>query len=278
LIDRLERSLKRTFDGKTLFDVFHSDDDRVAITWSSSINYFQVVSGGQMGKKRVIVLSLDEKKHEAYFLMKEKDWRWSLSTNRFDFSMHFASGIFAEISKEYVPSVTIDRDGGFSVDVKKLSYDSRELWLPIENALLAGGWIIRGGILPKWSHRLTLALPFALLIFMVFCYIPTGGGSSTSPPKARTSPYETRPTDRDTYRKNEAAQIASAGKLMSARAVETTLDGLMRMPEQYFGDYEYAFVAYAKVYLEKQDRDPAFVARVNAFAKERGIDISSSGK
>ena len=273
LIEKLERSFKRTFDGKALFDVFRSDDDRVAITWSSSINYFQIVSGGQIGKKRVVVLTFDEKKHEAYFLMKEKDWRWSLSTNRFDFSMSFTSGIFAEISTDIAPSVTIDKDGSFSIDVKKLSYDYRELWLPIENTLLAGGWTIRGGMLPKLSHRLALALPLALLIFLIF-YLPARNSvSSTTPTKAITPQYETKAIDRETYNKNEADQIAVSGKLMSASNIEPILDGFMKLPKKYFGDYKSAFIAYSKVYMEKPDNNPGFVDRINKFAKENEIDL-----
>jgi len=273
LIEKLERSFKRTFDGKELFDVFRSDDDRVAITWSSSINYFQIVSGGQIGKKRVVVLTFNEKKHEAYFLMTEKDWRWSLSTNRFDFSMNYAVGIFAEISTEILPSVTMDKDGTFAIDVKKLSYDYRELWLPIENTLLAGGWTIRGGMLPKLSHRLALAVPLALLLFLIF-YIPTRGGVfSTTSSKANAPQYETKAVDRETYDKNEAAQIAVSGKLMSASHIEPILDGFMKLPRKYFGDYKSAFTAYSKVYLEKTDKNPELVDRINKFAKENEIDL-----
>lgn len=272
LVDRLERSFKRPFDGQTLFDVFRSDDDRVAITWSSSINYFQIISGGQKGKKRVVVLTLDEKKHEAYFLMKEKDWAWSLSAGRFDFSMNFSSGIFAEISTEVMPSLTIEKDGSFSIDVKKLSYDYRELWLPIESTLLAGGWTIRGGMLPKLSYRLALAVPFALLIFLIF-YLPARNGPVLpSSSTARESARVTGAVDRETYKKNEVDQIAVSGKLMSAGNVETILDGFMKMPQQYFGDYQHAFVAYARVYREKQDINPEFVVRLDAFAKGHGID------
>ena len=273
LIDKLENSFKKTFDGKTLFDIFRSDDDRVAITWSSSINYFQIVSGGQIWKKRVVVLTFDEKKHEAYFLMKEKDWRWSLSTNSFDFSMNFSSGIFAEISTDIAPSITIDKDGGFSIDLQKLSYDYRELWLPIENTLLAGGWTIRGGMLPQLSHRLALAFPFALLIFLIFYIAARDGVSSPPPTKASAPQYETKAVDRETYDKNEADQIAVSGELMSASNIETILDGFMKLPNKYFGDYKSAFIAYSKVYMEKPDKNPRFVDKINKFAKENEIDL-----
>jgi hypothetical protein len=273
LIDKLERSFKRNFDGKALYDVFRSDDGKVAITWSSSINYFQIVSSGQIGKKRVVVITFDEKKHEAYFLMTEKDWRWSLSTNRFDFSMNYAIGIFAEMSTDIIPSVTIDRDGSFAIDVKKLSYDYRELWLPIENTLLANGWTIKGGMLPKLSHRLALAVPLALLLFLIF-YIPTrDSASSTAPTNGKIPEYETKVVDRETYDKNEAAQIAVSGKLMSVSNIEPILDGFMKLPRKYFGDYKSAFLAYSKVYMEKTDKNPEFVDRINKFAKENEIDL-----
>ena len=272
LIDKLERSFKKPFDGKALFDVFRSDDDRVAITWSSSINYFQIVSGGQKGKKRVVVLTLDENKHEAYLLMKEKDWAWSLSSKRFDFSMNFSAGIFAEISTDIVPSLTIEKDGSFSIDVKKLSYDYRELWLPIENALLTSGWTIRSGMLPKLSYRLILAVPLALLMFALFYFPAWKNPATPSSVTVKEHLQETREVDQDTYRKNEAAQIAVSGKLMSAGNIETILDGFMKMPKQYFGDYKYAFIAYSKVYREKKDRSHEFIARLDSFAKENEIE------
>lgn len=112
LIDKLERSFKRDFDGKPL--------------------------------------------------MKEKDWRWSLSAKRFDFSMNYSAGIFAEISTDVAPSLTFDKNGGFSIDLKKLSYDYRDLWVPIEKTLLSSGWTIRGGMLPGWGYRLW-RLPSLLL-------------------------------------------------------------------------------------------------------------------
>jgi hypothetical protein len=183
--------------------------------------------------------------------------------------MNYAVGIFAEMSTDIVPSVTIDKDGNFTIDVKKLSYDYRELWLPIENTLLANRWTIRGGMLPKLSHRLALAVPLALLLFLIF-YIPARGGVSSTTP---TKEYETKAVDRETYDKNEAAQIAVSGKLMSASNIEPILDGFMKLPRKYFGDYKSAFLAYSKVYLEKTDKNHEFVDRINKFAKENEIDL-----
>jgi hypothetical protein len=52
--------------------------------------------------------------------------------------MNYTSGIFAEISTKAVPFLTLNKDGSFPINIKKLSYDYRELWLLIEHALLAG--------------------------------------------------------------------------------------------------------------------------------------------
>jgi len=46
----------------------------------------------------------------------------------------------------------------------------------------------------------------------------------------------------------------------------------MKVPARYFKDYEYAFIAYARVYGEKKDKSPEFMARLSAFARERGIE------
>lgn len=271
LIDKLERSFRRDFDGKPLFDVFRSIDDRMAITWSSSISYFQITVGGQIGKKRVVVLTFDEPRHEAYFLMKEKDWRWSVSAKRFDFSMNYSAGIFAEISTDIAPSISFDKDGGFSIDLKKLSYDYRDLWVPIQNTLISSGWTIRGGMLPGWGYRLAIAIPFAFLLFVLSYPLLKYSPEIPSSSKVRESVQEAQTIDRETYKKNETQQIAVSGKLMSAGTVETTLDGLMKVPEKYFGDYQDAFIAYAKVYREKKDANPGFLSRLEAFEKDRGI-------
>ncbi|MEE9912738.1 MAG: hypothetical protein K4571_13575 [Deltaproteobacteria bacterium] len=272
LIDRLESSFKKPFDGKTLFDVFRSDDNRLAITWSSSIGTFQVTAGGRMGKKRVVVLTFDEEKRQAYFLMKEKDWRWSLSTGRFDFSMNYSAGIFAEISTVAAPSVTVDKDGHFPIDLKKLSYDYRDLWTPIEKTLLSAGWTIRGGMLPGWIYRLALAVPFALLMFALVYpllkYSPAMPAASQTAETAR----QAQTVDRETYKKNEVEQIITSGKLKSAGQIEISLDGLMKVPKTYFADYESSFIAYARVYQEKADKKPEFIRRLDAFAREYGID------
>lgn len=272
LIDKLERSFKRDFDGKPLFDVFRSDDDRLAVTWSQSVGYFQGTAGGRMGKKRVVVLSFDEPGHEAFFLMKEKDWRWSLSAKRFDFSMSYSAGIFAEISTDVAPSVTFDKDGGFSIDLKKLSYDYRDLWGPIEKTLLSSGWTIRGGMLPGWGRRLAIAVPFAAFMFVLFFLLLRSAPAVPAASPERASARQTAEADRDSYRRIEVEQIIASGKLKSAQQIETALEGLMKVPRNYFGDYEHAFAAYARVYREKADKNPEFVARLDAFARDHGFD------
>ncbi|MRR17480.1 MAG: hypothetical protein EG826_13590 [Deltaproteobacteria bacterium] len=281
LIDKLERSFKRDFDGKPLFDVFRSDDDRLAITWSQAISYFQVTAGGRIGKKRVVVLSFDEPGHEAFFLMKEKDWRWSLSAARFDFSLNYSAGIFAEISADVAPSVTFDKDGGFSIDLKKLSYDYRDLWVPIEKTLLSAGWTIRGGMLPGWGRRLAIAVPFAALVFVLFFLLLRSAPALPAHTPAKAPAKETAAADRDSYKRIEVEQIIASGKLKSAYQIEVSLAGLMKVPKDYFGDYEHAFIAYARVYQGKADKNPEFVARLDAFAKDYGVDpktYTSPGK
>lgn len=272
LINKLENSFKRPFDGNSLYDVFVADDGRVAITWTASINYLQIVSGGHTEKKRIVILTLDEKNHEAYLLMKEKDLKWSLSATQFDFSMNFSSGIFAEISTEAAPSLTLNRDGSFSIDVKKLTYDYRELWLPIENALLTSGWIIRSGMLPKLSYRLALALPFTILMFTLIYFLLRSAPGNTSASAVEEPVQEAKQVDMEAYGKNDAGHIIKAGRLRSSKDIETTLKGLMKIPGRYFSDYKNAFAAYSKVYREKPDANPEFIARLDEFEKEKGIE------
>jgi hypothetical protein len=79
-MEQLENSFKKPVNRISFFDFFIADDGKVAITRSAAINYFQITPGGHMEKKRAAILTLDETRYEAYLLMKERDWKWSLSS------------------------------------------------------------------------------------------------------------------------------------------------------------------------------------------------------
>ena len=181
LLRRLERAFAAPVEGKRIFD-FAKERNRVAITWSSAIDYVQPASAGGRGMKRVVVLTLEEKRHDVFFLMKDKDWGWDLSRKGFDVSLNYASGIFAEAEAEYHPSIVLTEEGGVRVDLKKLSYSSNDLWMPIQTAVLAAGWTLRGGMVPHLFARLLFAAPLALLFYLMASFItwiagqaPAGG-------------------------------------------------------------------------------------------------------
>ena len=181
LVNRLEKAFNTPVQGQRLFD-FMADKDRVVITWAASINYFQISSAGGRGMKRVIVLTLDENKHDAFFIMKDKDWGWDVSTNFFDFSLNYSAGIFAEYRAEVHPSIVFSEKGGLDVDIKKLTYNSNDLWIPIETAMLSSGWTLRGGMVPKLFHRVLFSIPVALLFFGMAFFITHLAGLP-QPPK-----------------------------------------------------------------------------------------------
>ena len=164
LIHLIEYGFTTPFQGRNLFDVVQTDE-KVIITWASSIDYFQITNIGGSGKKRVVILSFDEEKHKVFFLMKDKDWKWNAAVKSLDFSMNFSMGIFSENTTEFHPSIDFSLDQGIKADIKKLSYNSNELWHPIQKAVLFSGWSLHGGMIPRTAYRILLSLPVALLFF-----------------------------------------------------------------------------------------------------------------
>lgn len=177
LIGRLQKAFDTPVAGKPLFD-FACRKNRVVVTWSASIDYLQLGTAGGRGKKRVVVLTFRERQHDVFFLMKEKDWGWDLSKNAFSVSLSYAAGIFAEIETEYRPSIAVSKEGGLTVDIKKLHYNSNDLWLPIQDAVLAAGWTLRGGMVPGRLARILFAFPMALLFLLMALFVTWVAGSS----------------------------------------------------------------------------------------------------
>jgi hypothetical protein len=170
LVVRLEKAFGGTAEGKKLFAVAR-DGDRLAITWSASIDFVQLASAGGKGMKRVVVLTFDEKRRDVFFLMKDKDWGWDLSGKGVGLSLRYATGIFAEIETEYRPSIAIAEGTGLTVDLKKLSYNSNDLWMPIQTAVLAAGWTLRGGMVPGLFSRILFSAPMAMLFYLMAWFV-----------------------------------------------------------------------------------------------------------
>lgn len=129
-------------------------------------------------------------------------------------------------------------------------------------------------MLPILSYRLVIAVPFALLIFALFYFPAWKDPALPSSSTAIELIQEVKEVDREAYKKNEVEQSIAADRLKSAKELETSLDGLMNVPIKYFGDYKHVFVAQARVYREKKDRNPEFVARLDAFARKGDRSIT----
>jgi hypothetical protein len=293
VVDKLERAFNKPVEGARLFD-FMAQGDRAVITWSSSLNYFQLTNVGGRGMKRVIALTFDEGKREAFFIMKDKDWRWNVSKNFFDLSLNYSTGLFAEYETEVYPSIVFSESGGLTVDLKKITYSSNELWNPIQNALLSSGWTIRGGMMPKFHQRVLFALPVGLLFFLVG-FLATGLAGSTyskmaakraaTSTQARATKYD---MDSKTNGATKSAGTSGAGTGASAgpdsslekmishmptENIKLVLDGIVKTPPKYLDqNVRNTFVTYANAYLAKKDREADFSTKVKKFASEIKVE------
>jgi len=269
LINRLEKTFNSSTEGKKLFD-FMKSNNKVVVTWSSSIDYFQLTSGGSTSKKRVIVLTIDEKKHNVFFIMKDKDWQWNLSKNFFEMSLNYSTGISAELSTEYRPAIAFSEDGGLKVDMKKLTYDSNELWLPIQSTALSSGWTLRGGMLPIFYHRILLALLFALIVFFLLYPLMRGSTHSKEAPGKTAPPAKTESRD---VQFDVVAHLEKNMSYITTENIQFELEQLMKTQKNLVNQHtKSVFAVYAKNYFLRKDLKPDFESKIRIFAKENEIN------
>lgn len=273
LLSRLERAFSKPVEGKQLFD-FHKSEQKAVITWSSSIGYFQGTSGGRSGMKRVVVLNLNERHHDVFFIMKDKDWQWNISRNFASYSLNYCTGISAEFSTEVHPSIVFG-EHGLSIDMKKLTYSSDDLWRPIQEAVLSSGWRLRGGVLPRFSQRIALCGTLALAVFLLLYGAMVGLGQSspavqkldTPAPPAEWKPPGTREI---------VAEFEKIAATMPTERLRGDIEmRLQKMPTEYLvkGNDATVFATYARAYLSRPDRDENFAASLKKFATEHQLDF-----
>jgi len=272
VVAMLEKSFSTPVEGNKLFE-FMARDDRVIVTWSSHVNYFQVTSRGGRGMKRVIVLTLDEKNHDAYFIMKDKDWRWSAARDFFSISLNYSKGIFAEYETEVYPSITLSGDGGLKIDMKRLTYSSNELWVPVRTALLSSGWTLRGGMMPKVIYRALFSMVPGLLFFGMAFFCVSLAGSSPGLKTVTEKPMAPVQGQAGISRAEEIAQVKRTIPHLSTKNLQIILDGDMNVRQDYFNaELRERFVVYANGYFAKPDRDEEFSSRVKEFARKNRIE------
>lgn len=274
LLSRLSAAFDRPVDGTRLFDV-KVTDSRAIITWSSTISYFQGMSGGRTGKKRVVVLTLDEQRKVAYFIMKDKDWNWKLSSNYAEFSLNYATGLSAEFVTEAYPSIELG-PRGLTVDIKRLTYSSNELFLPIQSAVLSSGWTLRGGMIPNPYHRLILCGSLSLFVFLLIAPLMRLGKPKTAGVAVSSTAQQAMPgKSPEEYRKEQvAANIKVLPLLTTEQIYLSGVKAFLTMPEKYFtAECADKFTAYAKAYLKRPDRSEENAAVIREFAAQRRIDL-----
>ena len=268
----LEKSFNAPAEGNKVFD-FMAKGDRVVITWASHVNYFQVTNAGGRGMKRVIVLTLDERNRDAYFIMKDKDWRWSAAKDFLSLSLNYSTGIFAEYESEVYPSVTWSGDGGLRIDMKRLTYSSNELWIPVRTALLSSGWTLRGGMMPGFIYRALFSMVPGLLFFGMAFFCVSLAGSSPGQKTAAAKPVAPVEGRAGISRAEEVAQVKRTIPHLSTKNLEIILNGDMNVRRDYFNaELRERFVVYANGYFAKPDRSEEFSSRVREFARKNRIE------
>ena len=273
LVDRLETAFRGLLEGegKPLFDLVKTGD-KVIITWSSAINYFQVSNAGGKGMKRVIVLTFAENNHDVFFVMKDKDWDWNTAQNSAQFSLNYSVGITAEFQTEVRPSISFARDGGIKVDLKKLTYSSDDLWLPIQETVLSAGWTLRGGMAPKFAHRVLFALPIALLFFAM-AYFVTGVAGVSASRRTATGENAGAIASMRPIPSGIVGDLPLTAAHMPTPNIQSILEGIMRAPKQYWtAGIRQGFVGYANAYFLKTDQNREFAAQLLRFARENAIE------
>lgn len=274
LLRRIEESFARPVEGQKLFDVARVGD-RLVVTWDAALRYFQLTNVGGRGMKRVVVLSFDEARHRAYFIMKERDYKWSASLGSAEFSLNYATGIFTENRTEVYPSIDYSPEGGLRVEMKKLAYNSDELWQPLQKAVLGAGWSLHGGMVPGFWHRLLFALPMGLFFLAMGVFATTmaaiGQKAAMAPTEAPVAQVESPLSVQDLE-----AQLAQVIPSMKTEMLAVHITGIIKTPPQHLQDYaRRGLVAYLNAYMRRPDRNEALQDEAVAFAarlKLGGVD------
>lgn len=265
LVRRITESFGKPVAGNTLFEVAEVDG-KLIVTWSASLQYFQVVVGGGRAMKRVIVLTFDEDGHKVYFLMKDKDTAWRASLQGGEFSLNYATGLSAEFRTTVYPSVDWTPEGGLKVELKKLRYDSDELWLPIQKAVLSQGWSLHGGMVHGTKHRILFALPVGLLFLALGLGVAFLSRQQAAPEQRVDGPLPA------TVVNNLEANLAMALPSMKTDMIAVQIEGILSTPPQHLQDYSRrAFPSLVSAYIKRPDRREELVAEALAYAAREKI-------
>lgn len=280
LMRLVEEAFTRPVEGRQLFEVARSGD-RLIVTWNAALDYFQVISAGGRGMKRVVVLTFDEARRRAFFVMQERDYKWSASLNAAELSLRFSTGLSAEFRTELYPSVDFSPQGGLKVELKKLTYSSDELWQPIQKAVLGAGWSLHGGMAPGLWPRLLFALPLGLLFFgagffaalMAANSVPAASPAQAVPQSRAEAPLEMPDIEK---------QLAQVLPSMKTEMIGVQIEGIVKTPPEHLQEYaRRALVVYINAYARREDRCEPLLREAVAFAARLrlgGIDVPSGSK
>lgn len=258
LMDAIESAFSRPVEGQTLFEVARVGE-KLIVTWSASLDYFQITHAGGERMKRVIVLTFDEPRHRALFIMKDRTASWRASTQGAEYSLNFATGLSAEFTHSLYPSLTYSRGGGLSVELKQLRYDSNELWQPIHDAVLSHGWSLHGGMVPGTGHRLLISVLVGLFFGLIghFAVFLNNLPDSTG---AVTTSQTSAPADLET-------QVVPLLADLPTEKLAQDMQAIMSMPPQQLSDYHrQLFPHLLHTYMQRPYPRPEVVEAARAYA------------
>ncbi len=245
-------------DNRSVFEVFEQGDT-MCVSWAASVQYNQLLAAGGASLKRVYVLRFDDPHKVARVLMKEKDASWSANTQGLGFSFSYMSGYSIEFRVELSPSIEVLPDGRIRFDIKKLRYDSEEIWGPLQKLVTRAGWRLQVDMLPgRWMRAAFIAGMAALVLPLSFVNV-RGATSDGATQAAQAPPPYHPPTPEETL----SAIRQRVGQIPTP-LLGTVLQQMMQAPPEHLHPFgRKQFHIYADAYARRANADPA----VNASAR-----------
>src|SRR5438128_978236 len=200
--------------------------------------------------------------------MKEKDVRWSAQAGGLDFSFNYMAGYSVEVQVELLPSIEVSPDGHFRFDIKKLRYNSEEIWGPLQRLVTGAGWRLQVDMLPvRWMRWAFIAGIAALVspIALINPHRPTSGAATHQQAQA-AAPRPLTPEEVLSSMRQSVRQIPTL-------LLGNVLQQIMRSPAEHLPPLmREELRIYAPAYARRSHAEPAInttARRYSALLPER---------
>jgi len=247
-------------DNREVFEVFEQGDT-MCVSWAASAHYNQVMAAGGVSLKRVYVLRLDDRNKVARVVMKEKDARWSARAGGLDFSFNYMAGYSVEVQVELLPSIEVSPDGHFRFDIKKLRYDSEEIWGPLQRLVTGAGWRLQVDMLPVRWMRWAFIAGIAALVSPLALINPhrTTAGTPPHQEAQAAAPKPLTPEEVLSSLRQRVRQVPTP-------LLGNLLQQIMQSPAEHLPAFmREEFRIYADAYARRPDAEPAIDASARRY-------------